>query len=127
MSTTCPRCQSNFSCEVENSHECWCTGFPNILEAEATVCCLCPACLKKELKVTIDAYVKEVKEGKRKNEAFRFVKHSKSLVEELDYYMENGLFVLTEWFHLKRGYCCGNGCRHCPYDHVNVKKKKVRN
>ncbi|MES2853673.1 MAG: DUF5522 domain-containing protein, partial [Bacteroidota bacterium] len=18
-------------------------------------------------------------------------------------------------FHLKRGNCCGNGCRHCPY------------
>ncbi|MEZ0130904.1 DUF5522 domain-containing protein, partial [Flavobacterium sp. LBUM151] len=19
------------------------------------------------------------------------------------------------WFHLKRGTCCGNNCRHCPY------------
>ncbi len=32
-----------------------------------------------------------------------------------DFYMENGLMVLTEAFHLKRGYCCQNGCRHCPY------------
>ena len=32
-----------------------------------------------------------------------------------DFYMENGLMVLTEAFHLKRGYCCKNGCRHCPY------------
>ena len=31
------------------------------------------------------------------------------------YYIENGLYVFTEKFHLKRGYCCGNGCRHCPY------------
>ncbi|MCG9881787.1 MAG: DUF5522 domain-containing protein [Bacteroidia bacterium] len=23
--------------------------------------------------------------------------------------------VFTEAFHLQRGYCCGNGCRHCPY------------
>ncbi|MCU0471145.1 MAG: DUF5522 domain-containing protein [Arcicella sp.] len=23
--------------------------------------------------------------------------------------------VFTEAYHLKRGYCCKNGCRHCPY------------
>lgn len=33
-----------------------------------------------------------------------------------DYYWENGLLVFTEAYHLKRGYCCKNGCRHCPYD-----------
>jgi len=33
-----------------------------------------------------------------------------------DYYFnEQGLMVFTEKYHLKRGYCCGNGCRHCPY------------
>ncbi|UZD24750.1 DUF5522 domain-containing protein [Algoriphagus halophytocola] len=31
------------------------------------------------------------------------------------YFMENGLMVFTEKYHLKRGYCCGNGCKHCPY------------
>lgn len=31
------------------------------------------------------------------------------------YYMENGLVVFTEAYHLKRGYCCKSGCRHCPY------------
>lgn len=39
----------------------------------------------------------------------------KKLVEDVDYYFENGLMVLTEYFLRKRGYCCGNGCRHCPY------------
>ena len=38
------------------------------------------------------------------------------LVEGVDYYFENGLMVLTAHFLLKRGYCCGNGCRHCPYE-----------
>jgi hypothetical protein len=33
----------------------------------------------------------------------------------LDYYIENGFKVFTEEYHLKRGYCCKNGCRHCPY------------
>ena len=37
-----------------------------------------------------------------------------------DYYLENGLLVFTSAYHLKRGYCCGSGCRHCPYGHVNV-------
>jgi len=46
------------------------------------------------------------------------------LVEDLDYYFEGGLMVLTKHFLLKRGYCCGNRCRHCPYDYVNVPKSK---
>ncbi|HEX8638938.1 MAG TPA: DUF5522 domain-containing protein [Pyrinomonadaceae bacterium] len=36
-------------------------------------------------------------------------------VENVDYYFENGLMVLTEHFLKKRGHCCKNGCRHCPY------------
>jgi hypothetical protein len=36
------------------------------------------------------------------------------------YYNAGGLIVLTEKFHLERGHCCGNGCKHCPYDYVNV-------
>ena len=38
-----------------------------------------------------------------------------NLVEGEDYYFEDGLMVLTAKFLLERGYCCGNGCRHCPY------------
>jgi 23S rRNA (cytidine1920-2'-O)/16S rRNA (cytidine1409-2'-O)-methyltransferase len=36
-------------------------------------------------------------------------------VEGRDYYFEDGLMVLTAEYLLDRGYCCGNGCRHCPY------------
>lgn len=32
-----------------------------------------------------------------------------------DYYMEGPYMVFTAAYHLKRGYCCGSGCRHCPY------------
>ena len=35
--------------------------------------------------------------------------------EGVDYYFENDLMVLTARFLLKRGYCCKNECRHCPY------------
>ena len=34
----------------------------------------------------------------------------------------SGYSVFTQ-LHLKRKQCCGNGCRHCPYGHVNVPKK----
>jgi hypothetical protein len=38
-----------------------------------------------------------------------------TLAEDVDYYIENGLYVFTEHYLLKRGYCCQSGCRHCPY------------
>ncbi len=31
------------------------------------------------------------------------------------YYSEEGYIVFTEAYHLKRGYCCKSGCKHCPY------------
>jgi hypothetical protein len=34
----------------------------------------------------------------------------------LDFYTENGYRVFTEHYHKKRGFCCGNKCRHCCYD-----------
>ncbi|PWT73556.1 MAG: hypothetical protein C5B59_13190 [Bacteroidetes bacterium] len=49
------------------------------------------------------------------------------LIEGIDfYYHENGLMVLTEKYHLDRGYCCGNGCRHCPYEYQNVPEPRKK-
>lgn len=31
-----------------------------------------------------------------------------------------GLFVMTEAGLRARGTCCGNACRHCPYDWKSV-------
>lgn len=39
------------------------------------------------------------------------------LKEGEDYYYENDFIVFTEEYHLKRGYCCKSGCRHCPYNY----------
>ncbi|HTL09484.1 MAG TPA: DUF5522 domain-containing protein [Chitinophagaceae bacterium] len=36
------------------------------------------------------------------------------------YYTEDGYTVLTASYLLERGYCCGNGCRHCPFNYINV-------
>ena len=37
------------------------------------------------------------------------------LIEGRDYYLEDGLYVFTAEFLLRRGYCCDSNCRHCPY------------
>jgi len=54
-----------------------------------------------------------------------FVKQKKRMNEDLDpnklkegedfYYTPEGYKCFTEKYHLKRGYCCKSGCRHCPY------------
>jgi|TARA_E500000178_G_C16475999_1_gene510899 hypothetical protein len=40
----------------------------------------------------------------------------------MDYYYDGPNVVFTEGFHLRRGYCCNNGCRHCPYEKTITKK-----
>jgi hypothetical protein len=43
------------------------------------------------------------------------------LIEGVHYYLnEAGFVVLTREYHLERGYCCGNGCLHCPFNYESV-------
>jgi hypothetical protein len=54
----------------------------------------------------------------------------KKELEEGDYYIsEEGFIVFTEKYHLKRGYCCKSGCKHCPYGYDKktdtFKKKSI--
>ena len=49
----------------------------------------------------------------------------KDLIEGIDYYLnEQGLVVLTKKYHLDRGYCCGSGCLHCPFDYQSVEEPR---
>lgn len=50
-----------------------------------------------------------------------FMNNKKNFEENIDYYLENGLVILTEYYHQKRGFCCGNGCRHCAFEPPHVK------
>lgn len=46
--------------------------------------------------------------------------------EGVDYYMEDGKLVLTDVYLTKiRKQCCGNGCRHCPFEPTNEKGNRV--
>ena len=51
----------------------------------------------------------------KNSEETKIAEKREKFVEGVDYYFENGLMVLTAHFLLKRGYCCGNSCRHCPF------------
>ena len=49
------------------------------------------------------------------------MKQLHELKEGEDYYLnEEGFVVLTAKYHLDKGSCCGNGCRHCPYHYEQV-------
>lgn len=38
-----------------------------------------------------------------------------------DYYFnEDGLMVFTRAYHLKRGKCCKNKCKHCPWNYGKI-------
>lgn len=41
-----------------------------------------------------------------------------------DYYFEGPYLIFTAAYHLKRGFCCGSGCRHCPYTEMEREKAK---
>jgi hypothetical protein len=47
------------------------------------------------------------------------------LIEGIHYYIDqDGYIVLTEKYHLEKGFCCGLGCLHCPYNFQNVPEPK---
>ena len=48
--------------------------------------------------------------------------HDEAVAAGRNFYRDpaTGYMVLTERAHLERGSCCGNQCRHCPFDYVNV-------
>eukprot|EP00747_Dinoflagellata_sp_TGD_P168547 gnl/TRDRNA2_/TRDRNA2_195168_c0_seq1.p1 gnl/TRDRNA2_/TRDRNA2_195168_c0~~gnl/TRDRNA2_/TRDRNA2_195168_c0_seq1.p1 ORF type:complete len:317 (+),score=56.52 gnl/TRDRNA2_/TRDRNA2_195168_c0_seq1:41-991(+) len=54
--------------------------------------------------------------------------HSRACAAGEDTYVDpaTGYTVFTEDAHRRRGRCCGNGCRHCPYGHMNVKNPERR-
>lgn len=68
------------------------------------------------------------KESKNHIKIINFVGHIKQLAtmkNQIDpnslkegedfYYTLEGYKCFTSKYHLKRGYCCKSGCKHCPY------------
>jgi ATP-binding cassette subfamily B (MDR/TAP) protein 1 len=51
--------------------------------------------------------------------------HDEACQQGLKTYLDpkTGYQVFTAIAHQERGWCCGSGCRHCPFSHDNVKDK----
>ncbi len=49
-------------------------------------------------------------------------------MDETRFYIDEktGFTIMTPFAHLHRGSCCGNGCKHCPYD-KEYQKPMLRN
>lgn len=92
----CWKCGAEFACGAHASG-CWCEKYPPLKPAQGKDC-LCPHCLATAAAQPADA--------------------RSPLVEGEDYYLEGAAIVFTAAYHLRRGYCCGSGCRHCPYNDV---------
>lgn len=102
----CPLCGRPNDCRLCATEACqgpcWCetVAIPDELIARVPVAlrnkaCICPGC------------VMDFHRGRMQN------RQSGLLPGE--FYFDSGLMVFTEKYHLRRGWCCGSGCRHCPY------------
>lgn len=112
MMNTCPDCGEILNCTVQ--HACWCFELPNILEINDTGKCFCRKCTLSLIAGNIEAYLTELTSDKR--EYIKSLGVPVKLIENIDYYInEAGDFVFTQWYHLRRGFCCGNGCINCGW------------
>jgi hypothetical protein len=114
---TCSQCSDVFQCNTgEKSAGCWCNSYPPLFAPDPVINCMCPSCLHKASVAKINAYVAglTVENAITDNKA-KDLPPAKRLIEGIDYYMEQTNYVFTAWHHLRRGYCCKNSCRHCPY------------
>ncbi len=116
----CSVCGAAFGCGSEaGNRDCWCNDLPAIMPMDPSVDCRCPACLKIAVQQKIAEYVQTITPENAPNSIAKDFNTNKNLVEGIDYYTnEDGNLVFTTWYHLKRGTCCGNGCKHCPYGYI---------
>jgi len=56
----------------------------------------------------------------KKDEDYKLNIHIEERLNPL-FYFEDGLVVFTPIHHITRGTCCGNKCRHCPYEPLHIK------
>lgn len=139
----CPQCNSQLKCGVKTlmpndvpqadsskqltEAQCWCMAMPKATDELKTLLadwpgkstskaenCLCQACLAKRYAAKIN-WLRENVSVEKMVELARPYRGKASFIEHLDFTKEAGYTVFSAWYHLKRGNCCGNGCKNCPF------------
>ncbi len=115
----CPSCGKSFRCGSDDG-DCWCGRLPRLIEVPAasgdgnTASCECPDCLARTIGKRIDRHLDRIPHDEALMLARQQAAYGQA-IEHIDYTVENHQWIFTRWFLLKRGYCCGEGCRNCPY------------
>lgn len=110
VSKACSRCKKQIQCRADAIENCDCSKIKMSAESlehleKTNYDCLCNACL-----LEVDNLVQKADSMPTK------------AIEDVHYYLENGLLVFTELNHIQRGYCCQSDCRHCAYGYgINTK------
>ena len=114
---SCNACGTNFACQPGGG--CWCNDLPPVLAAVPGGSCLCPTCLTEAIQAYFEANPEAAKAYRVRTPIEK--RPAKDFVEGRDYYLnEAGNWVFTGYYHLKKGYCCQNACRHCPYGYAKT-------
>ncbi len=115
MKQECSDCGVGFNCSSDQENKtCWCIAFPAIMPAEFEQNCRCPSCLAKAMADKIELAIQTQTLDEMLALARQY-RGQTGLLEHVDYTIEAPDYVFSKWYHLKRGSCCGNGCRNCPY------------
>jgi Family of unknown function (DUF5522)/Cysteine-rich CWC len=107
LAEQCPVCGSDNQCRLPKGllykGPCWCEEITlpsrvlgTFVSDSLQPVCLCRSCLERLAQISRES-------------------RDPATVEKDFYLDENGNVVFTAAYHLKRGTCCGNGCRHCPF------------
>ncbi len=116
----CSSCGTDLLCSADDANTpCWCAQLPAIMPMSVSRDCQCPDCLKHAITERINHAMQDISLEEKLRLAAPYANQS-GLVEDIDYTLENGNYVFSAWYHLKRGSCCGSGCRNCPYDQTNA-------
>jgi hypothetical protein len=103
----CPVCGCPNDCQLSsaglNKGPCWCSSIavPEGLLAQVAPelknrACICRICVTEYWQKQTD-------------------KTPEPIPARDFYFDKDGLMVFTAEYHLRRGYCCESGCRHCPF------------
>jgi len=113
--TACPLCSGPNACQMTSDApykgNCWCmrVEMPDALlrrvppESRGSSC-VCHGCVAEERRA--EKWIPRARAGEF-------------------YFADDGRFVFTARYHLRRGYCCGSGCRHCPFDAEGLPRREA--